>query len=87
METTSVMVDVVVADNKGHPTASLTAKDFAVYDNSIAQKIVTFVPPLATNADRTPTPGPSSAGFSTGLDARRCATKLRVSPVLLVFLN
>jgi VWFA-related protein len=43
----SVVVDVIVTDKKGRPAPGLTAADFAVYESSRPQKIVTFVPPIA----------------------------------------
>jgi VWFA-related protein len=42
----SVVVDVIVTDKKGRHVGDLAASDFAVSDNGIPQKIVTFVPPI-----------------------------------------
>ena len=40
--TTAILVDVVVRDRKGKPVTDLTAADFEVYEDRVAQKIDTF---------------------------------------------
>jgi VWFA-related protein len=52
-----VVVDVVVADKKGHPISGLKAEDFTVEENGKKQKISIFVPPAVRNrvaAETTP---------------------------------
>jgi len=63
VEAPSVVVDVIVTDKKGHSASGLTAGDFAVSDNGVPQKIVTFVPPLAPN--ETPVSKPATAPEKT----------------------
>ncbi|HEV2495363.1 MAG TPA: VWA domain-containing protein [Terriglobia bacterium] len=63
VEAPSVVVDVIVTDKKGRPASGLTAGDFAVSDNDVPQKIVTFVPPLAPN--ETPGSKPATAPEKT----------------------
>lgn len=46
VEAPSVVVDVIVTDRKGRHASGLTADDFRIYEESIPQKIVTFVPPV-----------------------------------------
>ena len=46
VQAASVVVDVIVTDKKGRHVGDLAASDFAVFDNGVPQKIVTFVPPL-----------------------------------------
>ena len=58
VEAPSVVVDVIVTDRKGRSAGDLAAEDFAVYDNNVQQKIVTFVPPLAAGSQPTPSPQP-----------------------------
>lgn len=43
----SVVVDVIVTDRKGRYVPNLTAKDFAVSEDEVPQRIVTFVPPAS----------------------------------------
>jgi VWFA-related protein len=57
VEAPSVVVDVIVTDKKGRSASDLTSEDFAVYDNNLQQKIVTFVPPL-TGSEAKPNPRP-----------------------------
>ena len=45
VQAASVVVDVIVTDKKGRHVGGLAASDFAVFDNGVPQKIVTFVPP------------------------------------------
>jgi len=40
--TTAILVDVVVRDHKGKPVTDLTAADFEVFEDRVAQKIDTF---------------------------------------------
>jgi VWFA-related protein len=40
--TTAILVDVVVRDRKGKPVTDLTAADFEVYEDRVAQRIDTF---------------------------------------------
>ena len=40
--TTAILVDVVVRDRKGKPVTDLTAADFEVFEDRVAQKIDTF---------------------------------------------
>jgi len=60
VEAPSVVVDVIVTDRKGRSASDLAAEDFAVYDNNVQQKIVTFVPPLAAGSQPTPSPQPGA---------------------------
>jgi VWFA-related protein len=46
VQAASVVVDVIVTDKKGRHVGDLAASDFAVFDNGVPQKIVTFVPPI-----------------------------------------
>jgi VWFA-related protein len=67
VEAPSVVVDVIVTDRKGRSAGDLTADDFAVFDNNVQQKIVTFVPPVAAGSQPIPAtpglqPGASPAG-------------------------
>ncbi|HKS97169.1 MAG TPA: hypothetical protein VJV74_13680, partial [Terriglobia bacterium] len=64
VEAPSVVVDVIVTDKKDRSASELAASDFAVSDNDVPQKIVTFVPPLASGATgvSTPTAVPEKAG-------------------------
>ncbi len=55
-----VVIDVIVTDRKGHSISGLTAEDFAVYDNNVQQKVVTFVPPLAAGSQPAPTAQPGA---------------------------
>ena len=68
----SVVVDAIVTDKKGRHASGLTPSDFAVYDNDVLQKIVTFVPPetgsralpASSNAERSVANRPESAAPS-----------------------
>ena len=60
VEAPSVVVDVIVTDRKGRSAGDLTTDDFAVYDNNVQQKIVTFVPPLAAGSQATSSPQPGA---------------------------
>jgi len=44
-----VVVDVVVADKKGHPISGLKAEDFTLEENGKKQKLAIFVPPAVGN--------------------------------------
>ena len=59
----SVVVDVIVTDKKGRHVSDLTGADFAVFDNGIRQRIVTFVRSIgaALNAPPPPAAGPGGA--------------------------
>ena len=52
----SVVVDVIVTDKKGRHVGDLAASDFAVFDNGIPQKIVTFEPPKREVRQHSATP-------------------------------
>jgi VWFA-related protein len=41
-ETTTVLVDVVVRDKKGHPVRGLTASDFEIYEEGVKQVVDSF---------------------------------------------
>jgi VWFA-related protein len=71
----SVVVDVIVNDKKGRSVSGLTLEDFAVYDNNVQQKVVTFVPPLAAapppvsgTQPGAPQSGPKPASAREALD-------------------
>jgi len=59
VQAVSVVVDVIVTDKKGRHVGDLAAFDFAVFDNGVPQKIVTFVPPIGTALQP---PLPAAAG-------------------------
>lgn len=62
VESTSVVVDVIVTDKRGRPAQGLKASDFAVYDNGVPQKIVTFVPPVPSGGTATAHVSPPASG-------------------------
>jgi VWFA-related protein len=78
VEAPSVVVDVIVTDRKGRSASDLAAEDFALYDNNVQQRIVTFVPPLPAGSQpvpaipgvqpRTPQPGSTSAAAGEVVD-------------------
>ena len=47
LQTRLVLLDTSVTDSKGQPVSGLTAKDFMVYEDKVAQPIVTFDAPAA----------------------------------------
>lgn len=54
VDASSVVVDVIVTDHKGHHVPGLQASDFNLQENGVQQKIVSF--------SRAETPSPSNAG-------------------------
>src|SRR5437879_12619761 len=44
VQASSVVVDVIVTDKKGHHISGLTEKDFSISENGVPQKIVSFSP-------------------------------------------
>src|SRR5882757_8212875 len=44
VQASSVVVDVIVTDKKGHHISGLTEKDFSISENGTPQKIVSFSP-------------------------------------------
>ena len=61
VQAASVVVDVIVTDKKGRHVGDLAASDFAVFDNDVPQKIVTFVPPIGA-APQPPLPAAAGPG-------------------------
>jgi VWFA-related protein len=47
INTTAVIVDVVVTDAKGTPVVDLQKRDFEILENGVAQTITGFTPPLS----------------------------------------
>jgi VWFA-related protein len=47
VQTQIVVLDVVVTDKKGDPVTNLTRDDFAILENKLPQKILSFDPPSA----------------------------------------
>jgi VWFA-related protein len=72
VEAPSVVVDVIVTDKKGRHVPGLKAEDFAVYENNVPQKIVTFVPPLPaeTPAGGAPSTAPYNVPAASGEQGR-----------------
>src|SRR5262245_5360554 len=62
VETTDVIVDVIVTDKNGRHVPGLTAQDFAVTEDGVAQKIVSFAESRAKDSTATATaPEPPAA--------------------------
>ena len=49
---TAILVDVVVRDRKGRPVTDLSADDFEVAEDGVAQKVDTFTPRIARRRHR-----------------------------------
>src|SRR6202165_357803 len=43
-QSVNVVVDLIVTDRRGHHVPGLTASDFTIYEDGVAQKIVGFTP-------------------------------------------
>jgi len=44
VQSVNVVIDLIVTDRRGHHVPGLTASDFTVYEDGVAQKIVGFTP-------------------------------------------
>ncbi len=68
-QSATVVVDVIVTDRKGNVVPGLTAGDFQVSENGVAQKILSFEGPDANLAGRPPADSPNvsvqAGSFST----------------------
>jgi len=68
-QSATVVVDVIVTDRKGNVVPGLTAGDFQVSENGVAQKILSFEGPDANLAGRPPVDSPNvsvqAGSFST----------------------
>lgn len=73
--TTAIMVDVVVRDKRGNPVTDLTAADFELLEDDVAQEIgsVTLVAPGRLASGGTPStavaPGDSAPGVGSTVDS------------------
>src|SRR5882757_2085131 len=47
IQSSSVVVDVIVTDRKGNVVSGLTSADFHVFENAVPQKIASFEAPLS----------------------------------------
>jgi VWFA-related protein len=45
VQTSNVVVDLIVTDRHGHHVPGLTAADFTIYEDGVPQKIIGFTPP------------------------------------------
>jgi VWFA-related protein len=81
----SVVVDVIVTDKKGRHVGDLAASDFAVFDNGVPQKIVTFVPPAG--AALSPAPPPAAGPGGANQPAEAPAPKPLPQPIDLASLR
>src|SRR4030088_1349915 len=54
-QSVNVVVDLIVTDRHGHHVSGLTASDFTIYEDGVAQKIVGFTP-AAGSASNTSAP-------------------------------
>ncbi len=45
VQTSNVVIDLIVTDRHGHHVPGLTAADFTIYEDGVPQKIVGFTPP------------------------------------------
>src|ERR1700687_3877963 len=43
-QSVNVVVDLIVTDRRGHHVPGLTASDFTIYEDGVAQKIIGFTP-------------------------------------------
>ncbi len=84
VEAPSVVVDVIVTDKKGRSFSGLTAQDFAVYDNNVQQKVVTFVPPLAMGSQPSPARPLQAPATSKATPARAALDLAKVHFITLV---
>src|SRR5215470_9261823 len=50
-QTTNVLVDIIVTDHKGHHVPGLSAKDFTIFEDGVAQKIAGFTAAENSSAD------------------------------------
>lgn len=52
-QSSNVVVDVIIVDHKGRPVSGLTAEDFDLAEDGVAQKILSVIPPETPGAVRT----------------------------------
>src|SRR5882762_5500297 len=45
VQTSNVVIDLIVTDRHGHHVPGLTAADFTIYEDGVPQKIIGFTPP------------------------------------------
>ena len=76
-QSSTVLVDVIVTDRKGHHVPGLEAKDFTIYEDGVAQKIDGFTATENSSADGAETTSNSEARANgTGnLSVRKDAAK------------
>ena len=58
---TAVVVDLVVRDRKGQPVTDLTAADFEVLEDGVAQEVGSFQPPVAQRGPSPARPVPAGS--------------------------
>src|SRR5260221_8735889 len=54
-QSVNVVIDLIVTDRHGHHVPGLTASDFTIYEDGVAQKIIGFMP-SAGSASNTSSP-------------------------------
>jgi VWFA-related protein len=85
---TAVLVDVVVRDRRGLPVRDLTAADFDVLEDGVAQTIGSFTSVLeGTGAGDPTTPASAPPAISTAAEGPRATLNLNAGPgvIALVF--
>src|SRR5262245_359470 len=74
LQSTNVLVDVIVTDHKGRHVPGLAAKDFAIYEDGVPQKIAGFTMAENVSSDDVEA-APSTATAASGGPVKKSPSK------------
>lgn len=65
VQSSNVVVDLIVTDRHGHHVPGLSIADFTIYEDGVSQRIVGFAPPSPSGPVVTATTPPSGQNDNT----------------------